>query len=247
MIICSPNNLTMEKTSFVPLDCVQTIDGQNNDGQNNDGQNSIKRQIKQLIEIKTERFLMLDIMGEEYKILTRVAKQIPLLETLLETQPKNEPIILDEVSPKFFRLLDDFLKNGELVSIFKTNICIFKREMVDYWLKYLEMDKLHRTLLGCKYVGKRLVIDDVITLSDHYGCGASSNAYKLCDGSYMHSVPSDTLVYVSAERCSKRDNSGYVIQTKDGTKNVFLHLQHIIENNNMIFVELAAAKRSSLI
>jgi len=226
------NHLAMNESIGVSLDSVQSTDG---------------NPMRQAAEQKSDRFLKLDIMGDEFRILVKIAKQIPFLEALLETKP-HEQIIIDGVSPKFFRFLDDFLKNDEHISIFKKNIDIFKREKVEYWLKYLEMDQLYRTLFGCKHVGKRLVIDDAITILDSYQAATGfSIVYRLCDGTYVNTVPGDALVCVSAVKCIKNDNPGYMIQSKDGRGTVFLRPYDLVEDGNMVFVSLESAVQNYII
>ena len=81
-------------------------------------------------EQKLPRFISVDVMGDMFKVPMCCIKRIPLLKAIAEEHP-GQTIEIDEVSPDFFGLLIEFLKNRN-ESKFLESIKIFRKEDVDY-------------------------------------------------------------------------------------------------------------------
>lgn len=206
---------------------------------------------------ENDRFFELDIMGEKIKILKAIGIKIPFIESLIDTKSKF-PVIINTVSPDFFRILIDFLKNSRTVENFKTKIEEFDKEKVEIWLKYLGMDKLHKQIYGCKYVDKMLVIIDAMIVHD------SKSSFKdefltfpMCDGNYIAKIDVDnTLVLVSTYKCTEENVSmkngdvnilyGFMIKSK--YKNyVFFRKSCVIEKDGLYFITFKNAVKYEII
>ena len=112
-----------------------------------------------------DRFLELDVMGENFTILKTVGASIPFIGSIIDTKPEI-PVVIDAVSPEFLMILIDSLKNGHSIENIKSKIKGFDKKNVEIWLKYLGMDNLHKQIYGCKYIDKKLVIIDALMIYD---------------------------------------------------------------------------------
>ena len=211
-----------------------------------------------------DRFLMLDVMGEQINVLKTVAKKIPFLDNVLETKT-NDPVIIDLVSPEFFKILVEFIKNDKQLDDFKTNICCFKEDSVDKWLKYLGMDELHKLIFGCRYINKKLVIEDSLLLLDsRFQADKSFCVFTMCDGNHVTVVdPENTLVHVSGKKCLENANDmpknlkfkdqtkkqeGYIVRSKDNNLiYTFFSNQDIIEEGGLYFISFINAVKYNII
>jgi len=221
--------------------------------------NDKENKINKINKLNPSRFIKLDVRGEVFEIIKSVGSQIPFIEVLIDSTDSSldanptEPIIIDEVSPLFFRILTDFLKNQEHVDIFKEQIARFERKNVQYWLKYLCMDKLFKTLYGCESVnGKKVIFDVEFTRDTHHKSASIYTTYTTVNENY--NVPSyDTdennmLVFVSAYECTEGKDKGYMVipKSKNGHK-TFFHQEDIVENDGFYFITFKNAIRYNIL
>lgn len=97
------------------------------------------------MHLKCEK-LKLDIKGEIFEIHSSTINKIPLLKAIMSTNPDSS-IILDEeeninLSPRFFRILVDFIHNVQSFEYFKSKLIEFDQHMIVVWLKYFGLDDL---------------------------------------------------------------------------------------------------------
>lgn len=199
-----------------------------------------------------DRFLLLDVMGDEFRVVKKVAMQIPYLKEALVKTQSSERIIIDEVSPDFFKKLIDFIKNSTNISYFKKRICDFNIESVKYWLKYLGMNDLYKTLYGMDYLNdddkdddKERLIDDTIEI---YSIGRKRKWYalKLFNGKYIMMDDPDfnindpkLKVHVILKNVTHGD---YIIISKDNKREIILDPSLVIsDNENALCVSLETA------
>jgi SpoU rRNA methylase family enzyme len=100
------------------------------------------------------------IIDEKFRIPSHIAKQIPFIDQLSKAIDllSTEEIIINEVSPKFFKILYDWLKNGEVVDSFKEALVKFEKKSIQKWLRYLCMDKLLEQMYGLETIDGKMVI-----------------------------------------------------------------------------------------
>ena len=201
-----------------------------------------------IVDKKSDRFLLIDVMGEEFKVVKKVAIQIPFFEALVETQP-SERIIIDEVSPEFLKILIDFIKNSNDINYFKKHIRDFENKSLRYWLKYLGMNDLYKTLYGTDFFNdeKRLLIDDVIQISSI--CNKTIwYAFKLLNGKYIMFMGEPDLnlndpnmrVHVLLKKIMT--SGKYVIMSKDNQREIILDPSLVVsDSGNTICVSLKTA------
>ena len=228
---------------------------------NNENQNS-----------KPNRYVTLDVRGDVFNILKSIGKQIPFIEVLIDSTElspdanPNEPIVIEEVSPLFFKILTDFLKNQDNIDNFKKNIIIFDEKNVQQWLKYLGMDKLFKIMYGCKTInGQQVVLDTKILYDTNYDPSRKFVTYTTCDRDYNISCISididNALVIVSAYESSeavKKTNKenkdydiiikGYMVISKDNKENItFFREKDIIKADGLYFITLRNAIKFKII
>lgn len=196
--------------------------------------------------------LKLNILDERIDILIEIANQIPFLEILLETlivEKSNEVVVINEVSPKFFRILINFLKNQEKIHCFERDINIFEKKDIERWLKYLGMDVLMNKLYGRRYVGGKLVITDFVIMRDRFG--RRIQTYKLYDGQFVTNIVCDNIVIsVPGVKCKIDKNEYILIKTNFNTdvqKIGFLPIEDIIIDNGSYFITYKCAVEYNLI
>ncbi len=120
-------------------------------------------------EQKSNTHLKIIVLDELFEVLLKIALQIPFLEVLMDcsSTEHNETIVINEVSPKFFRILINFIKNKEKILHFENEINIFERDDVIRWLKYLGMDLLIKKLYGDKLTYYSVWLRSMTTYMDH--------------------------------------------------------------------------------
>ena len=200
------------------------------------------------LEQKSMNRLNLIILDEKFDVLIDIAKQIPFLEALIETKT-NEFVVINEVSPKFFRILINFIKNQEKIYWFERDINIFEKEDIERWLKYLGMDVLINKLFGRKYVNGKLVITDIVMMSDK--CGRRYKIFTLCDGRSVTGIDvNNTLVSISGVKCKIDGYNNLLVKSNLGTnipQIVFLPIEDIIIDDGSYFITFDYAVRHKLI
>ena len=201
-------------------------------------------------ELKLKRFVKIDIRGVEFNILKYIGNQIPFIKILIdcdESENKiNDLIIIDEVSPLFFNILIEYLKNEEHLDSFKLSILKFETENVKKWLKYLGMDKLFRKIFGFRSIDNKLIVKKIF-----YGYDDLTSEkvimYILHDGSCYSPFNiikvDETLVCVSVHDGfdDKKNEGYYVISQIEKNPGAFIYKENIFEHEGFYFITLASA------
>lgn len=133
--------------------------------------------------------LNVTIHGDVVCVPVSIARQIPLLLTLLESKQDEDPIAFDtaerNASPSFLLKLVAWLKTGEKQR--KEDLqATFEREDIKRWLSYLGMSALVHQWYGFQQVGERFVIKSIVWYPEQ-----NCFLYTLDDESVMRR-PGDT-------------------------------------------------------
>ncbi len=90
--------------------------------------------------------LKLDIKGEIFEMHSSTINKLPLLKIIKSTNPHESSVLDSEeninLSPKFFRILVDFIHNVQSFEYFKSKLIEFDQHMIIIWLKYFGLDDL---------------------------------------------------------------------------------------------------------
>jgi len=198
-----------------------------------------------------DRFLELDIMGEKIKVLKKVGMEIPFIEAIISTQPDNI-VVLDNISPAFFNLLVEYLRDGRSLTYLKNKLHDFNKDNVMIWLKYLGLNKLYKNIFGCRFVNKKLAVIDAIVVYDSKYPGREFVTYFLCDGNYISKIdPYNALVRVIVSECTEEDErsgfvKGFMIKTKT-SHDAFFRDEHVIKDDDDYYVTFIHALRFEIL
>ena len=203
------------------------------------------------------RFIKIDIRGDVFNILTNIGKQIPFIEALIETK-SDETIILDEISPLFFSILIEHLKNQEHHNTFVKKLSNFDPLMIQKWLKYLGMNEMYMMMYGseCKYIDNKLLIKDIRGVQFSTTCAGITIVYVLLNGVSYHvpshfANPNDILINVSAQKCIGEPKSPYtkylVFSKVNEQYDTLLKDNYVVENDGSYFITLATAHKFNII
>jgi len=205
-------------------------------------------------EQKLPRFMNVDAMGDIFKVPMCCIKRIPLLGAIAEEHP-DQTIEIDEVSPDFFVLLVDFLKNRNETK-FLESIKIFRKEDVDYWAKYLCIDDFFwndapKSKIANKtndipkpnYIGNKLVVVDA-EYTKILGNKGQPIVFILNNGDRVSSIDKfNTIVPISGQKYNIDGRDGIFIKKKD----LFIPLRDTVFDNDQYYISLINAAAHKLI
>lgn len=94
-------------------------------------------------DINEEKNISLNISGDVIKISENVAKQIPFIQVLMETNPDFNLIEINSLNANFIKYINDFIENERQLQYLKTNLSKeFNDSEIIKHLQYLGMDNL---------------------------------------------------------------------------------------------------------